>query len=76
MPGSERNRYATGMMIMLCIVLILFPEKIQAGFMKQHETLMNDMLTYALGGLDTLKNAPEFSWHTSAQSPLQWCKNI
>jgi len=32
MPGSERNRYATGMVIMLCIALILFPEKMQALF--------------------------------------------
>ena len=47
------------MLLMPCMMLVLFPEKIQSlllpGFMDRPEHMVDAMLRYALGGLKALK---------------------
>ena len=58
-PGSERARHATAMLILPCMFLVLFPEKVQSlllpGFAEKPEEVLDAMVTYALGGLRAMK---------------------
>ena len=58
-PDSGRAGEATAMLLMPCMMLVLFPEKIQSlllpGFMDRPEHMVDAMLRYALGGLKALK---------------------
>lgn len=57
-PGSEKASHATAMLLMPCMFLVLFPEKIQSlllpGFMEKPETMVDAMVSYVMGGLNAL----------------------
>lgn len=58
-PDSEEAHHATAMLILPCMFLVLFPEKVQSlllpGFMEKPEGVVDSMVTYALGGLHAMK---------------------
>lgn len=58
-PGSEMACHATAILILPCLFLVLFPEKVQSlllpGFMERPEQLVDSMVCYAMGGLNALK---------------------
>ena len=60
-PDSEGAQEAAAMLLMPCMFLVLFPEKIQVlllpGFMEKPERLVEAMLAYSLGGLNALKGS-------------------
>ena len=59
-PGSEKEAHATAMLLLPCMFLVLFPEKIQSvllpGFMEKPEGMVESMVSYVMGGLNALKN--------------------
>lgn len=65
--GSEKASHATAMLLMPCMFLVLFPEKMQSlllpGFMEKPEALVESMVSYVMGGLNALRgeeNDPAF----------------
>lgn len=58
-PGSEEEAHATAMLLMPCMFLVLFPEKIQSvllpGFMEKPESMVASMVSYVMGGLTALR---------------------
>ena len=60
-PGSEQARHATAMLVLPCMFLVLFPEKVQTlllpGFMEKPEEVVDAMLRYAMGGLRAMKES-------------------
>ncbi len=68
-PGSEKASHATAMLLLPCMFLVLFPEKIQSillpGFMDKPEALVESMVRYVMGGLSALKASEFASGETS-----------
>ena len=64
-PGSEKEAHATAMLLLPCMFLVLFPEKIQSvllpGFMEKPEGMVESMVSYVMGGLNALKNGETMS---------------
>lgn len=64
-PDSEGAREAAAMLLLPCMFLVLFPEKIQAlllpGFKDHPERMVDAMLRYAMGGLAALKDGADAS---------------
>ena len=58
-PGTEEERHATALVLMPCLSLVLFPEKIQSlllpGFMEHPQAMIEAMMRYVMGGLNALK---------------------
>lgn len=57
--GSEKASHATAMVLLPCMFLVLFPEKIQSlllpGFLEKPEGMVESMVSYVMGGLNALK---------------------
>lgn len=57
---SEKAAHAAAMLLLPCMFLVLFPEKIQAvllpGFMEKPERMVDSMVSYVMGGLTALKS--------------------
>lgn len=60
-PESEQLQRATAFVVIPCISLIMFPDKLRAAVLPAtatiSEDLVEDLLTYALGGLRALSGA-------------------
>lgn len=58
-PGTEEERHATALVLMPCMFLVLFPEKVQSlllpGFMEKPQNTIEAMIRYVMGGLNALK---------------------
>ena len=61
--GSEKASHAAAMLLMPCVFLVLFPEKMQVlllpGFMEKPESMVESMVSYVMGGLNALKARKE-----------------
>lgn len=68
-PGTEEERHATALVLMPCMFLVLFPEKVQSlllpGFMEKPQNTIEAMIRYVMGGLNALK-ADEASGRSEA----------
>ena len=61
-PGNilvQSLREAAAMLLLPCLFLVLFPEKVQSlllpGFTEKPEDMVDVMVTYSLGGLCAMK---------------------
>lgn len=58
--GSEAEQHATALVLMPCLFLVLFPEKVQSlllpGFMERPQGMIEAMIAYVMGGLNALKS--------------------
>ncbi len=56
---SQEACHATAMLLLPCLFLVLFPEKVQSlllpGFTEKPEDMVDAMVTYSLGGLCAMK---------------------
>ena len=59
-PDAEKASHAAAMLLLPCMFLVLFPEKIQTillpDFMERPEALIESMVSYVMGGLSALKS--------------------
>ncbi len=70
---SENASHATALLLLPCMFLVLFPEKVQSvllpGFMEQPERMVDSMVSYVMGGLTALRREAAVSVSSGSGEP-------